>query len=132
MTPETWLRRFAVKRIAALLMLVVAVGCANKNKMNSKAGVLDVGGSSVASTPAPTYTPPPQAAPLQPVAYEPVVSATPAPGAAGGTYIVKKNDTLYGIARAKYGDGKQWQKIAAANPGVSASSLKVGQTLVLP
>ena len=40
--------------------------------------------------------------------------------------------TLYSIAKTSYGDGKQWQKIASANPGVSPSTLKVGQTLVIP
>ena len=50
----------------------------------------------------------------------------------GGTYKVKKGDTLFGIARAHYGDGKQWQKIAAANPGLSPQSLKVGQTINVP
>jgi len=50
----------------------------------------------------------------------------------GGTYTVKKGDTLYGIAKKKYNDGKQWQKIASANPGLSPTSLKVGQTITLP
>ena len=53
-------------------------------------------------------------------------------GASGNTHVVKHGETLYSIAKASYGDGKQWQKIASANPGVSPSSLKVGQTLVIP
>jgi 5'-nucleotidase len=88
-----------------------------------------------AYTPAPSYT----AAPVQPV-YDsaPVVASAVSPGysstatLAGGSYVVKKGDTLYGIARTHYGDGKQWQKIAAANPGLSPTSLKVGQTITLP
>jgi nucleoid-associated protein YgaU len=47
-------------------------------------------------------------------------------------YIVKQGDTLYHIAKVRYGDGKQWQQIASANPGVSPTTLKVGQVLVIP
>jgi 5'-nucleotidase len=49
-----------------------------------------------------------------------------------GSYTVKKGDTLYGIARQRYGDGKQWSKIAQANPGLRPETLKVGQTIVIP
>jgi 5'-nucleotidase / UDP-sugar diphosphatase len=97
-----------------------------------------------------TLTPLPAAAPVQaqPVAYE--QSPAPAGGAidtstpiaasdasaqvalGGGSYTVQHGDTLYHIALKHYGDGKQWKKIAAANPGVDATHLKVGQTLVLP
>jgi nucleoid-associated protein YgaU len=74
----------------------------------------------------------------QPVAYTaaapdpaPVaVSSTPA--AAGNTHVVKRGETLYGIAKQTYGSGKEWQKIAMANPGVTPTTLKVGQTLVIP
>ena len=48
------------------------------------------------------------------------------------SYKVKKGDTLFAIAKAEYGDGKQWRRIVAANPGVSAASLHVGQTLLIP
>jgi 5'-nucleotidase len=78
----------------------------------------------------------------QPVAFQPTpapdttlapVTATPAGAtAAGNTHVVKRGETLYSIAKTSYGDGKQWQKIASANPGVSPSSLKVGQTLTIP
>jgi nucleoid-associated protein YgaU len=56
----------------------------------------------------------------------------PAVALAGNSYKVKKGDTLFAIAKTQYGDGKQWQKIASANPGVSPSTLHVGQTLVIP
>ena len=114
------------------LMLLVGVGCANKDKpatagtdLQPNSAVTDVSASPVA------YTPPPVSpAPVQTITPDPIA---PAPVAStGGSYTVKKGDTLYGIARQKYGDGKQWKKIAAANPGVTASSLKVGQTLVIP
>ena len=88
-------------------------------------------------------TPPANIAPVQPIqqvaAAQPVEPASfnAAPAAAsaaadGGSYTVKKGDTLYKIARERYGDGKQWQKIAAANPGLSPSSIKVGQKLIIP
>ena len=51
---------------------------------------------------------------------------------ASGGYKVKKGDTLFGIARNKYGDGKKWMQIASANPGLSPQTLKIGQTIVLP
>ena len=79
----------------------------------------------------------------QPVAYQPTpapamditpapVAATPASATNGNTHVVKRGETLYSIAKSSYGDGKQWQKIASANPGVSPASLKVGQTLMIP
>jgi 5'-nucleotidase len=70
----------------------------------------------------------------QPV-YDSATTMTPTGGAgslASGSYTVKKGDTLYGIARQRYGDGKQWNKIASANPGLRPETLKVGQTIQLP
>jgi len=77
----------------------------------------------------------PESAPL--VALEtqtpvPASAVTPASKSARSAYVVKKGDTLYRIAKSRYGDGKQWQRIAAANPGVSPSSLHVGQKLLMP
>jgi nucleoid-associated protein YgaU len=71
----------------------------------------------------------------QPAPVQPVISDTPlatASSSTGNTHVVKHGETLYGIAKQSYGDGKQWQRIASANPGVSPTSLKVGQTLVIP
>jgi 5'-nucleotidase len=83
-------------------------------------------------TPAPvdTYTP----APIQAseVTVAPTASLASSSTAPGGKYVVKKGDTLYGIARARYGDGKQWTKIAQANTDVNAAHLRVGQVLILP
>jgi nucleoid-associated protein YgaU len=61
-------------------------------------------------------------------------------GAKGGTaaastgksYTVRDHDTLFKIAKDQYGDGNQWKKIAAANPGLNADTLKVGQTITIP
>ena len=126
---------------AAFVVLVgmVSVGCSSKGKnggaMATNPGVTDV---SITPTPAPT--------PVEPVPPQPVVSdtptqapaapapvaTTPAPSAGGAKYTVQKGDTLWKIATASYGDGKQWQRIASANPGVSPTTLKVGQTITIP
>ncbi len=120
---------------AVLLFLAISSGCATKKETSSTPNALDVSGPVVTSTtPAPSYTPA-TAAPVL-AAPDPAYSQTPAASTGtatgGGNYVVKKGDTLYRIAKEHYGDGKQWQKIASANPGVSPQSLKVGQTLVLP
>jgi nucleoid-associated protein YgaU len=75
------------------------------------------------------------AAPVTPVADEtPMVSSTPGGGSYAGksTHTVRKGETLFSIAKATYGSGKEWKKIVSANPGISPSKLKVGQVLVLP
>ncbi len=69
----------------------------------------------------------------QPVVYAQPVAPAPAPApAASNTHVVQRGETFYSIAKETYGDGKQWQKIAMANPGVTPTSLKIGQTLVIP
>ena len=60
-----------------------------------------------------------------------------APLAAGPgqeVYTITKEDTtgLWGIAKKKYGNGAYWKIIAQANPKVNASTLKVGQQLIVP
>jgi nucleoid-associated protein YgaU len=51
----------------------------------------------------------------------------------GGTqYHVQQGDTLFGIARSRYGDGKRWQEIASANPGLTPDTLRAGSTIVVP
>ncbi len=95
-------------------------------------------------------TPPDE--PQPPMVTAPLTSTTPAPAANNAkpdkkaksaargqqasanknSYVVKKGDTLYHIAKQEYGDGKKWTQIASANPGVSPHSLKAGQTLVIP
>jgi len=125
-----------VKKIllASSLMLIAAVGCQDK-KPAMTSSVTDL-----TPTPAaPAYVAPTPVA-VQPISYDAPATSTPsysstsssASAMSGSTYTVKKGDTLYGIAKRKYNDGKQWNKIAAANPGLSPSSLKVGQTITLP
>lgn len=123
-------------------ILLVSAGCQNKASETPTASndltVTPVSTPSATATPA--YTPAPIASTAQPVTYDTPTSTTPmAPAAggagapvSGGTYVVKHGDTLYGIARRAYGDGKQWQRIAEANPGLSPQSLRVGQTINVP
>ena len=118
------------------LVAAAMAGCQNKSGgVPSSSSALDVSAQPIYSAPAPSYS-----APVQPV-YDsaPVVASAVSPaysnsatGLGGGSYVVKKGDTLYGIARTHYGDGKKWQQIASANPGLSPTSLKVGQTITLP
>ncbi len=120
--------------IASSLMLLAAVGCQDKKPASMQSSVTDL-----TPTPAaPAYVAPTPIA-VQPVSYDTTTtSSTSTPSynsstaSVGSTYTVKKGDTLYGIAKKKYNDGKQWQKIASANPGVSPSSLRVGQSITIP
>ena len=52
----------------------------------------------------------------------------------GKKYVVKKGDTLSGIAKKTYGStsDKTINKILAANPGLKKNLIKVGQTIILP
>jgi nucleoid-associated protein YgaU len=121
---------------------LVIVGCSNDKKPAAANGApLDVQPVATA-TPPQTYTPPP--APGYGSAVEPTRTVTfdPAPAgktgtaaaatAGGTTYTVKKGDTLSKIAREHYGDTKAYARIVAANPGINANSIKVGQQIVLP
>lgn len=125
--------------VMAALVGLIAAGCANKGtNSTADASVMDV------SAPTPSapnaYSPPPQPIAAQPVTYDTMPnSGMNSGGGTGmnagmgsGSYTVKKGDTLYSIARNRYGDGKQWQRITAANPGLRPESLKVGQTITVP
>ena len=119
--------------LGMMALAAIAGGCADKqqaNRMPLRPSSLDV-------APAPVYTNVSQ--PIQPIAVVQPVEQQPASpasfnatAAAGSTYTVQKGDTLYKIARERYGDGKQWQKIASANPGLSPTTLKVGQKIAIP
>ena len=113
----------------------------------------------VAPPPAPPAAPPADftpAAPAQPVVYDPaaeqpvidepladaadaaapaapVARARPRKAASGGTrYKVKKGESLWSIAQARYGNGNKWKQIAAANPKIDPNRVQAGQTITLP
>src|SRR5262249_34491644 len=125
----------AVKRALCLIALMSfgLVACSNSKKTTAY-GPTD--NDKVTDVTAPVAAAPSYQAPVaaQPVVYDTMSTQTPASSGAvsSGSYTVKKGDTLYGIARQRYGDGKQWTKIAAANPGLKPNTLKVGQTIQLP
>lgn len=50
----------------------------------------------------------------------------------GVDHIVTPADSLWSLARQRYGDPTQWRRIAAANPGIDPSALPVGQVIRLP
>ena len=115
---------------AMALLAIGVVGC--KSNKTSRVPQSDSVTDVTAPSPAPvsTYQPAPQPV-AQPVSYDATNTQTPGT-MAGGSYTVKKGATLYSIARNRYGSGKEWSKITAANPGLRPESLKVGQTIVVP
>ena len=125
-----------MKRTFAAGLLVsglAIVGCQNNEPVEPQkadASVLEV-------DPQPTtYQPAPQPVITSTPAYQPTPAPAPAAPAAaptGGTrHVVQKGETLYGIAQAKYGSGKEWPRIAQANPGLTPETLKAGQTIIIP
>lgn len=59
-------------------------------------------------------------------------TGTGSTAAAGGTYTVKKGDTLSSISASVYGTPNLWSKIAQANPQVNPNRLKTGAVLTIP
>ena len=47
-------------------------------------------------------------------------------------HVIRPGDTLFEIARERYGDASFVRLIEAANPGVNARALKIGGRLILP
>jgi len=62
------------------------------------------------------------------------IGASPTPAPAGArTYVVKRGDTLFSIARTELGGDTRVKDILAANPGLDRNAvLKVGQEIQLP
>jgi len=57
--------------------------------------------------------------------------ATP-PAATERVHVVRKNETLSGIAKTVYGDAGSWRRIANANPRVDPDRLRPGTRLRIP
>jgi len=117
-----------VKRFAAAMLLVtgIAAGCSDKKPATTPQAEI----TPVPVAPA-AYVPTPAPAPVTTVT-PPDATASTTVATAGGSYTVKKGDTLWKIAQAKYGDGRKWKQIIAANPGLTPEKLKAGQTITLP
>ncbi|MEK1925299.1 MAG: 5'-nucleotidase C-terminal domain-containing protein [Rhizobium giardinii] len=61
--------------------------------------------------------------------------AKPAAEAAAGTetrHVIAKGDTLWGLAKAVYGNGELWKTIAAANGNPVPEKLEIGKELQIP
>lgn len=85
---------------------------------------------SVAAAPAVPQSEPVQSPPPNPAPSNPVTTARVAPRHTGErTYIVQAGDTLAAISR-KY--NVKLESLAAANPGINAKKLRVGQTVNIP
>ena len=115
---------------ASLVVLALAAGCSSDKKAaaDSKDSLANI-------------APPPQPkaeTETGPVVVETdkpkIVEQAPAVGPnAGAKYTVKKGDTLWSLAQKTYGDGKQYKKIAAANPStIKNDRLIAGTTITLP
>jgi len=113
-----------------VISLLLAAGCQQQAKpATADSATLDVAPASaqVAYAPAPMQTMAPD-----PALTGPSMSSSASAGAGSNSYTIKKGDTLWKIASAHYGDGKKWHEIADANPGLSPSALRVGETISLP
>jgi 5'-nucleotidase / UDP-sugar diphosphatase len=55
-----------------------------------------------------------------------------APAAAGGKHVIARGDTLWDLAKAAYGDGTLWRRIAEANGNPRPRALHVGTELSIP
>jgi 5'-nucleotidase / UDP-sugar diphosphatase len=114
---------------AIVVCLLIGAGCQEQqgSKPMTDSAALDV---TPAAGPV-AYSAP---APVQTMAPDPALSSggSAAGAASANTYTIQKGDTLWKIATAKYGNGKKWHEIADANPGLSPSDLRVGQTISLP
>ncbi len=125
------MRNLLVPAFAAVAALAVISGCTKKTTPAANSAITEV------APPPPVHN---GITPAPPIAYnDPVVapldySSAPAPSgpASGRTYVVKRGDTLWGIAQRTYGDGKQYRKILAANPNIKGEQLNVGQKIVIP
>lgn len=103
-----------------LMFMVLLVGCQG-TAIKRPANLVPLDVTVTAATPvAPSTSPVP---PVETTLVPPTSPASPSQSCGqpkkcpegSEPYLVKKGDTLMGIARTKYGDANLWQKIAAYN-----------------
>lgn len=102
----------------------------NPNRLKIGQSLKIPAASAAASTPTRTPTRTPAASPARtPTAASPTITAKP-----GGTYVVRRGDTLESIARAVYGTPAAANRILRANRGEirNANDIKAGTRLTLP
>jgi nucleoid-associated protein YgaU len=60
--------------------------------------------------------------------------ADPAPPPQPRVHVVQPKETLYGIARRYYGEGKQWRRIFQANNNriTDPNRIEIGMKLIIP
>jgi 5'-nucleotidase / UDP-sugar diphosphatase len=125
-----------VKKLIAFAVVaaLTIVGCSKKTTTPAaNSNITEV------APPPPIHNGITPAAPISTVYSDPIVAPaddiTPSRSASSGggkSYVVKKGDTLWGIAQRTYGDGKQYRKILAANPSIKGDRLNAGQKIMLP
>lgn len=118
-----------------IILLGLIVGCGNKNNVaKADPAVLNIAPAPIPSAEPFAATPindtPTDVAFAAPMPAQPAYG--PAAPASPKTYTVKKGDTLFSIAKNHLGSGRDWQKIAAANPGLTPTKLKAGQQIAMP
>ncbi len=57
---------------------------------------------------------------------------TSSPKSSQSVYVVQKGDHMTTIAQKVLGDARRWKEIVAANPGIDANTIAVGDKLKLP
>jgi LysM repeat protein len=132
---KTWL--FANHRETALLSRRQGCTCHVTMwalKSAARALAKTAKGGDTTAGPKPAQPPATTARRVYPV--PPITWHQPATAAAGKRiHLVKKGDTLWGIAKTYYGDGRKWSRIYGANKaviGVNPNKIYPGQKLEIP
>jgi 5'-nucleotidase/UDP-sugar diphosphatase len=111
-----------------MVMAIGLVGCAEKRE--EELPQIDPA-ELEAATPTPALTTPITTAEVE--TPTPALAAVPA-RTISDSYAMQRGDTLYGLARRYYGDGKLWTRIAEANRDKfrDVTAIPVGTVLVIP